>query len=65
MTRRSLSADQLLRIEALKTANDFCGGQSYVPSPADVVARAEAYLSFLKAKTPSAAPKPSSPKRKK
>jgi hypothetical protein len=47
------SLDQALRIEALKLANFSNMGLCVYP-PERVIGRAEAYLAFLKAKTPAA-----------
>jgi len=53
MTSASLTPDQLLRIEALKAANEFykpVPGQGVLVDESEwVTARADAYLAFLKA----------------
>ena len=49
MTHSPLSADQLMRIEALKIAHDSGASTFGPPQQHFVVARAETYLAFMKA----------------
>jgi hypothetical protein len=67
MTRSpQLTPDQLLRIEALKIAEEACA-TTFGPAVSVnfVVARADAYLDFLSASSSPSAPKPSISTRKK